>query len=541
MVSRLAAEILTASLVESPVVLIQNPILPGFHPDPSIVRVGDDFYLANSTFEWFPGVPIHHSRDLKHWRLIGHALTRPSQLDLRGVPDSGGVWAPSMSHADGKFWLVSTNLRNTGMGRPFKDIKIHLTTAERAEGPWSDPVELDSIGFDPSLFHDDDGRKWLVNMEWDFRKGRYRFAGIVIQEFDPQAGRLVGERRKILHKENILTEGPNLYKHDGWYYLMLAEGGTGWNHGISMARSRELHGPYELDPQASVITTRDDYGHPLQKSGHGELVQTAAGEWFLAHLASRPVGFDRRCTLGRETCLQRVEWQDGWLRLEGGGHSPAVEVREPADLAEQPWPEVPERDDFDNEVLDFSWQSLRVPVDAGWVDLASRPGWLRLRGRESVHSHFDQSLLAKRLTTHRAVATTLLEFEPEHYMQMAGLVCWYNSANHYYLRVTHEEGRGKVVGVTLTDKGAYDELDGIPIGGWDRVFLRAEIERDTLRFSVSSDGTDWLAAGPAFDFTKLSDDYAAGFTGTMIGIAAQDLADRDKTADFDFFELQRFP
>lgn len=518
--------------------MIENPILPGFHPDPSIVRVGDDFYLANSTFEWFPGVPIHHSRDLKHWRLVGQALTRTSQLDLRGVPDSGGVWAPSMSHADGKFWLVYTNLRNTGMGRPFKDIKIYLTTAECAEGPWSDPVELDSIGFDPSLFHDDDGRKWLVNMEWDFRKGHHRFAGIVAQEFAPEVGKLVGERKTILNKTGILTEGPNLYKQDGWYYLMLAEGGTGWNHGISAARSRNLLGPYELDPQASVISTRDDFGHPLQKAGHGEFVETPAGEWFLVHLASRPVGFERRCTLGRETCLQRVEWVDGWLRLEDGGHSPSVEIGEAAGVSPHPWPAAAERDGFDSDTLDASWQSLRVPVDESWVSLTERPGWLRLRGRESVHSLFDQSLLAKRLTAHRMTATTVIEFEPDHYTQMAGLVCWYNTANHYYLRVTHEEGRGKVVGVTLTDKGAYDEPGDIAIEGWDQIHLKAEIDADTLRFSVSRNGTDWQAVGPALDFTRISDDYANGFTGAMVGIAAQDLADRRRTADFDFFELK---
>jgi len=222
---------------------IWNPILPGFHPDPSIIRKGEDYYLFNSTFEWFPGVPIHHSRDLKNWRLIGHALTRPSQLDLRGVTDSAGVWAPSASYHDGKFWLIYTNIRNTGMGRPFKDIQIFLTTAGDVSGPWSEPVKLDSIGFDPSLFHDEDGRKYLLNMEWDFRKGHYRFAGMTLQELDPEQGRLVGPRRKILEKHNILTEGPNLYKQDGWYYLMLAEGGTGWNHGISAARSRNIWGP----------------------------------------------------------------------------------------------------------------------------------------------------------------------------------------------------------------------------------------------------------------------------------------------------------
>src|SRR4051812_39229861 len=177
--------------------MIQNPVLPGFHPDPSFVRVGDDFYLANSTFEWFPGVPIHHSRDLVHWRLIGHALTRPSQLDLRGVADSAGVWAPSLSYHDGQFWLIYTNVRTAGAGRPFKDVGIYLTTAPDILGPWSEPIVLNSIGFDPSLFHDDDGRKWLINMMWDFRTGRSRFAGIVVQEYDHAARKLIGSMSHV--------------------------------------------------------------------------------------------------------------------------------------------------------------------------------------------------------------------------------------------------------------------------------------------------------------------------------------------------------
>ncbi len=518
--------------------MIRNPIIPGFHPDPSIVRVGEDFYVANSTFEWFPGVPIHHSRDLKHWRLIGHALTRTSQLDLRGVPDSGGVWAPSMSYADGKFWLIYTNLRNTGLGRPFKDIRIFLTTAERAEGPWSDPVELDSIGFDPSLFHDDDGRKWLVNMEWDFRKGKYRFAGIVAQEFDPVAGCLVGSRKKIFEKSGVLIEGPNLYRHDDWYYLLLAEGGTGWNHGISAARSRHVLGPYEVDPEGSVMTTRDDYGHPLQKAGHGELVESAAGEWYLVHLASRPIGFERRCPLGRETCLQRVEWIEAWLRLKGGGHAPALEIPEPEGLEPCPWPEIAEKDDFDAAKLDLSWQSLRVPADESWIDLHSRPGWLRMRGRESVHSWFDQSLLAKRITGRRVVVTMMMEYQPDHPTQMAGLVIWYHSAQHFYLRVTHDETLGKVAGVTLTEKGVYDEWGDVGIDGWKKIWLRAEVDFAVLRFLISPDGSDWQRVGPDLDFTRISDDHAAGFTGAMAGLAAQDLADRRKTVDVDFFELR---
>ena len=521
---------------------IQNPILPGFYPDPSICRVGDDYYIMNSTFEWFPGVPIHHSRDLTNWRLIGHALTRQSQLDLRGIADSGGVWAPSLSYAGGQFWLIYTNIRTCGMGRPFKDIGIYLTTAQNILGPWSEPITLNSIGFDPSLFHDDDGRKWLVNMIWDFRKGRSRFAGIVIQEYDHQRRKLVGPMTNLLAKP-VLTEGPNLYKRDGWYYLMLAEGGTGWNHGISMARSRNILGPYELDPQPSVLTTRDDDSWPLQKAGHGELVETPGGETYLVHLASRPITPERRCTLGRETCLQNVVWsKDGWLRLAAGGTKAQIELPAPKGLSPQPWPEPAARDDFNADQLGVDWSSLRVPVDESWLSFKARPGWLRLYGRDSLFSLFTQSLIARRLQHFRVTIETCLEFEPTHFTQLAGLVCYYDTRTNYYLRATHDEARGKILGVVLADDGAYDELAGsqITINDWKKIFLRANIDRERLQFSASPDGANWQDIGPVLDASKLSDDYGHGlhFTGAMVGLCAQDVGGTRAIADFDYFDYQ---
>lgn len=522
---------------------IANPVLRGFNPDPSIVRVGDDYYIATSTFEWLPGVQLHHSKDLVHWRLIGHALTRESQINLRGIADSGGVWAPSLSYADGQFWLIYTNIRTCGMGRPFKDIGIYLTTAKNILGPWSDPITLNAIGFDPSLFHDDDGRKWLLNMVWDFRKSHNRFAGIVLQEYDAAQRKLIGPMTNLLAKP-VLTEGPNLYKRDGWYYLMLAEGGTGWNHGISMARSRAITGPYELDPQQSVLTTRDAPDHPLQKAGHGELVQTANGEWYAVHLASRPVGTGdkRRCMLGRETCLQKMTWsEDGWLRLAHGGHHPQVEVPAPAGITPTLWPAAPVRDDFDGAQLSPHWAWLRDPVEESRLSLSARPGWLRLHGRDSLFSLFTQSLIAQRLTSFRCVAETCVEFSPTHFTQIAGLVCYYDTLTHYYLRITHDETYGKVLGVTLTDDGAYDELldSQIAINDWKRCYLRATIDGSELRFSASPDGYNWQLIGPVLDATKLSDDYGSvlHFTGAFVGICVQDLNGTHTFADFDYFEL----
>lgn len=525
--------------------VIRNPIIPGFNPDPSIVRVGDDYYLANSTFEWFPGVPLHHSRDLVNWQLIGHALTRPSQLDLRGIADSAGVWAPSLSYADGQFWLIYTNLRQTGMGKPFKDIGIFLTTAKNIHGPWSEPVVLNNIGFDPSLFHDDDGRKWLVNIEWDFRvNGVERFAGIVIQEYDPQARKLIGPTKKILQKKSVLCEGPNIYKQDGWYYLMMAEGGTGWTHSIAMARSKNLFGPYELDPQPVVLTSRDDVSLPLQKAGHGELVQTQSGEWYLAHLASRPLGAgeDRRCLLGRETCLQKVAWRDGWLRLATGDTKPQTEVAAPKNLSPHPWPTLPARDDFNSETLDVNWSSLRVPVDESWLSLKARPGWLRLRGRDSQHSLFYQSFVARRLQHFHVTVETRLEFSPEHFAQSAGLICYYDTRTHFYLRLTHHESLGKILGIVLTDDGVYSELSDsqIAINDWKQIHLRAELDHAKLQFSASPDGQSWQNIGPVLDASKLSDDYGTGlhFTGALVGFCCQDLKDNSRSADFDYFDYR---
>src|ERR1017187_3491609 len=478
---------------------IRNPVLRGFHPDPSIVRVGDDYYIANSTFEWFPGVPIHHSKDLVHWRLIGHALTRRSQLDLVGVGDSGGIWAPSLSYHDGQFWLIYTIVR-TRVGN-FKDVHNYVVTARDILGPWSEPTYLNSSGFDPSLFHDDDGRKWLVNVLWDFRQDHSRFAGILLQEYDHKVRKLVGPIRNILAKKT-LTEGPNLYKHNGHYYLMLAAGGTGWSHGISMARAKSIGGPYEVDPQESILTARNDESIELQKAGHGELVETPSGEWYLAHLCSRPVGKARRCMLGRETALQQVVWSDdGWLRLVSGGTRPQVEVSAPKGLAPHPWPAEAERDDFDSTKLGQSWSSLRVAVEDSWLTLTERPGWLRLRGRESQYSLFEQSLVARRLQDFRCTAQTCVEFEPTHFTQMAGLVCWYDTKTHYYLRITHDERLGKVLGIVLADDGKFDELadSQIAISGWKRCHLRAVIDHERLQFFASADGQQWQPIGAALD------------------------------------------
>ena len=276
---------------------IHNPILPGFNPDPSIARVGDDYYIATSTFEWFPGVQIHHSRDLVHWRLLTRPLNRPSQLNMLGDPDSCGIWAPCLSYADGLFWLIFTDVKRYGRatvggasGASPRDFHNYLVTCPRIEGDWSDPVYLNSSGFDPSLIHDDDGRKYLVNMLWDPRPGNNRFAGIVLQEYSVNERKLAGKRINIFKGTPLgFTEAPHLYKRNGWYYLLTAEGGTGWGHAVTMARSRELAGPYELHPDTYILSARHRPDAELQRAGHGSLVETPNGETYIAYLCGRPL------------------------------------------------------------------------------------------------------------------------------------------------------------------------------------------------------------------------------------------------------------
>ena len=307
---------------------ISNPVLTGFHADPSMIRVGDTYYIANSTFEWFPGVRLHESKDLVHWNILPSPLSRSSQLDMRGNPSSGGIWAPDLSYADGRFWLIYTDVKV--VNGAFKDCTNYLVTAEDIHGPWSEPVRINGVGFDASLFHDDDGRKYLVQQTWDFREYHHQFDGITLTEFDVDTMKLKPETARTIWDGTAVkvTEGPHLYKKDGWYYLFAAEGGTVYEHQESVARSHTLDEySFEVMPNGPFIGNFDTPDTYLQKQGHGALVDTPSGEWYYASLCGRPWRHDTEpahgtrgwCTLGRETSIQKVEWdEDGWPRVAGG-------------------------------------------------------------------------------------------------------------------------------------------------------------------------------------------------------------------------------
>ncbi len=520
--------------------LIRNPVLPGFNPDPSICRVGDDYYIATSTFEWFPGVQIHHSRDLVHWRLAARPLERRSQLDLLGCPDSGGIWAPCLTHARGRFWLIFTNVRS--LEGAFKDTPNFLVTAERIDGPWSEPVPLNSSGFDPSLFHDDDGRQWLVNQLWDHRPSApTRFAGIVIQAYDHAAQRLVGEPR-LLHRGTALgiSEGPHLYRRGGWVYLVLAEGGTSWQHAVSVLRARRLDGPWEEHPDNPILTSLNTSAR-LQKAGHGSWIEAADGSWWLAHLCSRPVLPGHRCMLGRETALQRLTWgEDGWPRLAHGGRVPAETVPGP-DLPPAPWPALPERRIFAGPRLPEEFQTLRQPLADDWA--AFVPGGLRLIGRDSPASRFRHSLVARRLQAFRVRIATRVQADPADLQQFAGLTAWYDTRTWFAVHVAWHESVGRCVRVAWSDDGAYGEDAARIALAPGPVELGADLAQGRLRFRFRQDGGAWQPIGPDCDASKLSDDYGKGwhFTGAFVGIMATDLSGRGMPAEFAWFDYAEAP
>lgn len=536
---------------------IRNPILPGFNPDPSIVRVGDDFYIATSTFEWYPGVQIHHSRDLVHWRLTARPLDRAELLDMRGNPDSGGIWAPCLTYSDGLFWLVYTDVkRHEGS---FKDSHNYLTTCATVDGRWSDPVPLNSSGFDASLFHDDDGRKWLVNMQWDIRPGRHSFNGILLQEYCPKEKQLIGPITNIFKGTKLrLTEAPHLYRRNGYYYLMTAEGGTGYDHAITMARSKKITGPYEVDPIKHIVTSKDDPQLSLQRSGHGDWVETPRGEIYIVHLCGRPLSLhgnsgQRRCPLGRETAIQKAYWsKDGWLRLDNGGNRPDLETDVP-DLPPHPWPESPPRTTFDCDRLPLDFQWLRIPWEETLFSLKDRPGYLRLYGHESIGSWFKQALVARRQQAFRFTATTRMEFEPDNSQQAAGLVCYYNAHKFHYLFASCNDAGERYLAI-LSCEGQqqwnlnypHESVKEIPLPRGCALYLRAEVDFEKLFFSWSLDGENWQRIDVCLDYSLISDEAGRGegksFTGAFVGMACQDTSGRRRAADFEFFEyLEREP
>ena len=523
--------------------MIENPILRGFNPDPSICRVGADYYIATSTFEWYPGVQIFHSRDLVNWVLVARPLNRADLLDIRGNPDSCGVWAPCLSHADGRFWLVYTDVKR--LEGAFKDAHNYITSCATIDGEWSGRTHVNSSGFDPSLFHDDDGRKWVVNMRWNHRgpgtglnPANDLFDGIEVQEWSEARG-LIGAVATIYAGSDLgLTEAPHVFKRGGWYYLTTAEGGTGYDHAVTMARSRAVSGPYETHPQKHLLTTRLAKDSPLQRTGHGQYVETAAGEAYHTYLCGRPRMGPRGafCALGRETGIAKCEWrEDGWLYLAGGGLVPPLTLPGAARLPDAAISRV-----F-TEALPAEFQWLRTPEPARIFQMTGQA--LRLIGRESIGSWFEQALVARRQEHQAYVAATVVMADPPNWQRAAGLTTYYNRHKFHALLVTHDLVLGRVLQVVSC------------LGDWPGEALtfgaKFAVPKGALRLEVRVDGAAqrfyWSlvdgvaqAIGDTLDASIISDEGGRGehasFTRAFVGMLAYDLTGLAWTAEFAGFD-----
>ena len=551
--------------------MIHNPILKGFHPDPSIVRVGKDYYIATSTFEWWPGIRLHHSTDLVHWELIEYPLNRTSQLDLRGVGASQGVWAPCLTYDKGTFYLLYTVV--TAFYCNMYDTNNYLVTATDIHGPWSEPIALNNFGFDPSLFHNDDGRKYMVSMVTDHRVPKKYVGRLVLQEYDPVQKKMTGPVKDIYRADKIFLEGPHIFKRNGWYYLFSADTGTGELHGQTIQRSRDIWGPYEMyqadfmertaeNEAYSILTSRHHEDILLQKSGHCDLVETPEGEWYAVHLCGRAsnrrnpadaVRFAgaRRYMLGRETAIQKMKWtDDDWLVMADGSTEPKEYVEEPAgnsSTTKQMMEAAQEsigrnnRDDFTTPVLDPDYQSLRIPMTGHYLSLTERPGYLRMYGRSGLSSKFSQTLIAKRLTEYDMEISTKLEFEPEVFKQMAGLILMYDTDNYLYLHVSRDEDCGKCITLLKAENNKYEYLtDYLPVFSGLPIYLKADMRNGYITFSYRLEGSDWQTIAENIDGSFMSDEACTEgwFTGAMAGICCQDLTGFGKYADFDWFEMK---
>ena len=544
--------------------MIHNPILRGFHPDPSIIRVGEDYYVATSTFEWWPGVRLHHSKDLIHWELIEYPLNRVSQLDLKGVGASQGIWAPCLTYDKGIYYLVYTVVKAFYCN--MYDTNNYLVTAESIHGPWSEPVALNNFGFDPSMFHDDDGRKYIVSMVTDHRIPKKYAGRLVMQEFDAEDSKMTGPVKEIYAAKDIFLEGPHIFKRKGWYYLFSADTGTGELHGQTIQRSRNIWGPYEMyrpDYDAfrrkgeaySIMTSRHHEDILLQKAGHCDLVETEDGEWYAVHLCGRAskernhqdakrFAGSRRYMIGRETAIQKMKWtEDDWLVLDNGTVVPQEMVEAPK-CADQTREEVSYqklvRDDFDSEVLNLEYQSLRVPMDQDYISLTERPGWLRMYGRSGLASLFSQCLLARRMTEYYMTAEACMAFEPEVFKQMAGLIVMYDTENYLYLHISKDENIGKCISLLKAENKNYEYLTGyLPIESGKDIVMKVVLKDCTAQFYAGYREETLQAVGPSVDASFMSDEACeeGWFTGTMIGICCQDLTGFRKYADFDYFQV----
>lgn len=505
-----------------------NPIIPGFYPDPSICRVGQDYFLVTSSFEYFPGVPIFHSRDLVHWRQIGHCLTRPSQLPLTGARASGGIFAPTIRHHDGVFYMVTTNV--TGGGN------FYVHTRDPF-GEWSEPIWVAQHGIDPSLYFEG-GRAYLTStyvsdfpVPDEIDPARFQW-GVQQSEIDIATGAIVDGPRPIWGGTGgKYPEAPHLYRIGDHYYLMIAEGGTEYGHMEVIARGDSPWGPWEPCPHNPILSHRSRQS-PIQGLGHADLVEAHDGTWWMVCLGFRPNGYPPCYHLGRETFLAPVRWGvDGWPHVGEDGQI-RVTMGAPS-LAPAVWEQTPARDDFDAPQLGLGWNFIGNPRPESW-SLTERPGALRLMGGAALDDGPPVTFVGRRQQHLACEAATLLAFAPADAGDEAGLTIWMNSRHHYDLYVTSIGGaRHACVRRRIGDLAAV--VASRPIGdGPVTLMVRADAARYTFLCGVSGEDPAPLAGG---ETRYLSTEVAGGFTGVYIALYAAGGA-ATPPADFEWFDYR---
>lgn len=497
----------------------RNPIIPGFHPDPSVCRLNDDYYLVTSSFEYFPGVPLYYSKDLIHWQQIGYCLTRRSQLSLEGARSSGGIFAPTIRYHNGIFYMTTTNITGGGNFYVYTDNPL---------AEWSEPVWVEQGGIDPSLLFDDDSKVYFTSTGEN---------GIIQSEIDIKTGKRLTDVKEIWRGTGgSYPEGPHLYKFNKLYYLMIAEGGTWYGHMETIARSDNPWGPFKSCPHNPILTHRSS-ADPIQATGHADLIEAHNGSWWLVFLGIRPNVPPCYHHLGRETFLAPVSWtNDDWPIV---GHDGRVFLEMDTDcLPLHPWDRENTRDDFENQKLGLEWNFLRNPKEENW-SLAERPGWLKLIGSEvTLNDTNSPAFVGRRQEHFCCLVSTLLDFSPKRDQEEAGLTVFMNEHHHYEIAATRLEGkRGKrhvIVRRRIGSLTAIVACEKIKKNGF--VKLKIETDRNIYRFSYALNNSEFkiIAEG---ETRYLSTEVAGGFTGVYFAMYATGNGRKSTTpAFFDYFE-----
>lgn len=502
----------------------QNPIISGFAPDPSICRVNDDYYLVTSSFTWFPGIPIYHSKDLVNWELVGHGITRPDQINLNGIEDNYGIYAPTIRHHEGVFYIITT----------CKSCNENFyITSTNPSGEWSDPIWLkDARGIDPSLFWDDDGKCYYTGNSWDFKKSWPGQCAVWGQELDLKKQKLIGEA-KILsygHANNAkYTEAPHLYKINNQYLLLTAEGGTNENHAVTSHHSNKVLDTYISDQNNPVLTHRNlGSDSPIQAVGHADLVQTQNGDWWAVVLGKRFINGET--PLSRETFLCKVKMQNGTPIFNPGQGKVLLEQERP----NLPWAPVlkePFKDEFDKDELANKWHTIKTPLDDFY---SIQKGQLKLKLKpQTIDSLSHFSTLIQSIKHNEFSATTKLSFSAKNNNEKAGIVLYRNNMSYYLL--TKEKNR---ILLTKKDNGKKEVIAELPYHK-NEVYLRMEVNGLAIQFSFGETLNTLFPIGKNQNIRLISDSDINKFNGTGVGIYASSNGQKSKnTAIYDWFEYE---